>query len=249
VTFRWMLWPAGAALAAATLAACTSATSRTAHRLTPSVSATSTASISTSTPSHEFPSEPTTTVQSSPSIAELEYRLTQMAHGQMPELVIVPAGYEAATWDQNGHIVFWTYTGTTWTRAASSSYPYSSAAGGPADAHVVGARLPGMRHATFVIYGHVTRDDSGNAVAYTSGPRGWGVLKPEPNGHLDPSGQPVSADKNGLWFGYTFAGRSPHDYLQTRACPKVIPGAGCGAPLVLKLWAWNGSDFSPAQAH
>jgi hypothetical protein len=97
-----------------------------------------------------------------------------------------------------------------------------------------------MRNATFIVTGNFTGDGSGNAVAYTTGAKGWGAIKAESNGRIGPSGQPVGSDAIGLSFGFAFVG----GLLQTKDCPPNRPIADCGAYPVVKLWAWNGTDFS-----
>jgi hypothetical protein len=62
----------------------------------------------------------------------------------------------------------------------------------------------------------------------------------EPDGSIGPSGQPIGSDGIGLSFGFAFVGGR----LQTKDCPLHQPIAACGSDPVVKLWAWNGTDFS-----
>ncbi len=232
------------AIVFAAATACRTTTSGTGSELTP-----------TGPSSPDFPSQPSspqtsTTPASSPatttpanttppSRAQLAARLAALTPGQQVVLVAIPGGYEAISYDQQAHLGFWKYAGTDWARAATSTYPYSTAIGGPAEATATGALLTGMHDATFIVTGNFTGDSSGNAVAYTTGAKGWGAIKAEANGNIGPSGQPVGADKIGLSFGFAFvAGR-----LQTEDCPTNQPIAACGSNPVTKLWAWNGTDF------
>jgi hypothetical protein len=155
-------------------------------------------------------------------------------------LVAVPGGYEAATWDQVGHIRFWfdPAATTAWRRLGTSSYPYSAAVG-PPDASVEGTLLRRMAHATFIISGTFTGDGSGNAVAFTTGGRGWGAIKAESNGNIAPSGRPVGRDRIGLSYGFAFA----QGYLVTADCPPNRPLSECGGHQIRKRWLWRGSEF------
>jgi hypothetical protein len=226
--------------------ACSTTTAGSGQEVTPA---------STGSSSPDFPSEtssppsasasatsstPAAVLPPRPSRAELATRLATLTPGQQDVIVAVPAGYEAMSFDQSAHIAFWKYTSVDWTRAAASSYPYSSAVGGPADAHAIGTLLAGMRDATFIVTGNFSGDGSGNAVAYTTGALGWGAIKAEPNGRIGPSGQPVGSDKIGLSYGFAFVGGR----LETEDCPLNQPLADCGANPVVKTWAWNGTDFS-----
>jgi hypothetical protein len=155
-------------------------------------------------------------------------------------LVAVPGGYEAASWDGTGGIRFWfdPTASVAWRRVGTSRYPYSAALGAPHVA-VQAARLRGMDHATFIATGRFTNDSSGNAVAYTTGPRGWGAIKAERNGNIGPSGAPVGADRIGLSYGFAFS----DGYLITADCPTGRPIAQCGTHQIRKRWVWRGKDF------
>jgi hypothetical protein len=195
--------------------------------------ATPTASSPTSSPS------PTPTI---PSLSERTAALSRASGGLPSAIVAVPAGFEAITWDQSTHVGFWQdpTTSTTWQRVGESEYPWVPAIGSPPQATATGALLTGMQHATFVVTGNFSGDGSGNAVAYTTGANGWGVIKAEPNGNIGPSGQPVSADRIGLSYGFGFVG----GLLETKDCNPSFPIADCGGPTtILKLWTWTGADF------
>jgi hypothetical protein len=184
---------------------------------------------------------PATQAPAAPTRRQREDRLSAQTNGEAHVLVAVARGYEAATFDQHANIQFWRSVGSTvdWTQVGRSTYPYSAAAGSPAQARVQGALLSRMRHATFILTANLTGDGSGNDVAYTTGPKGWGAIKAEPNGNIGPSGQPVGPDKIGLSYRFAFvAGR-----LKTEDCPSNKPIATCGTDHVDKLWLWQGTEF------
>jgi hypothetical protein len=250
---RALLPPAGLLAAIVlTVAACSTTTAGNGSQLTPSGAS-----------SHDFPSVPipepsdstvsgspastpprtaTATPPAKPTRAQLAARLAALTPGQRLVLVAITGGFEAVSYDQNAHLSFWKSTGTDWAHVGASTYPYSPTIGGPADAQAIGTVLARMRDATFIVTGNFTGDGSGNAVAYTTGASGWGAIKAEPNGRIGPSGHPVGSDQIGLSFGFAFVG----GLLQTKDCPLNQPVAACGANPVVKLWVWNGTDFSRA---
>ena len=179
--------------------------------------------------------------QASPTRQQRENRLTAQTNGAAHDLVKIARGYEAATYDQHANIAFWRSIGNdvNWTQVGTSTYPYSPAVGGPANAKVTGTLLARMQHATFIVTGAFTGDSSGDAVAFTTGPNGWGVIKAEPNGNIGPSGQPVGADRIGLSFDLKFAGGK----LVTEDCRTDQAIAQCGSNPVIKYWLWAGADF------
>lgn len=212
------------------------------------------AAIATSTPSHhDFPSTRTSPTQSAPpssqastpaQVGSPQQRLqAQVGAGQRVLLVRLPAGFEAVSYDQRGHLTFWSLASgaATWGRIGQSSYPVSAALGAP-HATVVGALLRGMQHATFIVHGIFTGDGSGNAVAFTTGPHGWGAVKAEPNGNIGPSGHPVGSNKIGLSYDFAFAAGE----LVTKDCPMNRPISECSAHAITKHWVWTGTDFRRA---
>jgi hypothetical protein len=232
-----------------TLTGCASVTSGSGERAAPG-SVTSSPDfptvLPTDTPSSTEPppsssSPPPTTRAPAPTRKQREARLTTQSHGQAHVLVVVGSVYEAASFDQQAHIEFWRSGGNSvdWTLLGRSRYPYTSAVGSPAEARVQGALLTRMRHATFILTANLTGDGSGNDVAYTTGPKGWGAIKAEANGNIGPSGQPVGPDKIGLSYHFGFVGGR----LKTEDCPSNKPIATCGTDHVDKLWLWAGSDF------
>ncbi|HVU92217.1 MAG TPA: hypothetical protein VHC23_08280 [Jatrophihabitans sp.] len=197
--------------------------------------------VPTTPASSAAPSTPPATFPSTIAPAERRAALVARAAGeQVSDVVAVPGGYEAATFDQRGAIRFWSDPAADlgWLPIGASRYPYSAALGAPG-ARVSGARLRNMTHATFIVTGLFTTDGSGNAVAFTTGARGWGAIKAERNGNIGPSGAPVGRDRIGLSYGFAFAG----GYLVTGDCPQNRPIAQCGRYPVVKRWVWTGRDF------
>lgn len=176
-----------------------------------------------------------------PTLAERTRALAVLAAGDRSSVVRVPGGYEAATVDQRGGIRFWRdpTRSTTWTQIGSSRYPYVPAIGSP-HATLTGALLAGMTHPTWIVRGIFTGDGSGNAVAFTDGSRGWGVIKAETSGNIGPSGAPVGSDRIGLSYGFAFAGGE----LVTADCPTNLAISECDTHQIRKHWRWNGTDFS-----
>lgn len=224
-------------------AACTRTVHGSGHRLIPPSATPSTPDFPSgaTTPPPSSSAPPTTTPPpTTPTRPQLEARLAARTPGQRLVLVAIPGGYEAISYDQSTHVAFWKYADANWTRVGASSYPYSSAIGAPANARAIGRLLSGMQDATFIVTGTFTVDGSGNAVAYTTGPRGWGAIKAEPNGNIGPSGEPIGADKLGLSFGFAFVG----GLLQTMDCRQDQPIAACAGNPIVKLWRWTGTDFA-----
>lgn len=215
------------------------------HHDFPSPSSTIPNRLPTSSSQTELPptSAPPTTAAPLTRAARVRALIAQ-TNGEANDVVAVPDGYEAATWDQFGHIQFWHDAADTvqWQQVGQSRYPYSPALGAP-HARVIGALLTGMQHATFIVRGIFTGDGSGNAVAFTDGPNGWGAIKAEPDGNIGPSGAPVGPNKIGLSFGFGFLGGD----LVTADCPTNRPISECGSHAIVKRWVWNGQDFNLAR--
>ncbi len=182
--------------------------------------------------------KPTRTASTPPSRAQLDGQLARLAPGRRRVLVTVPGAVEAATYDQAGHVTFWRAT-SSWVRVGASTYPYDGAFQAPS-AKLTGALLTGMIHATFIATGYFSGDGSGNAVAFTTGAKGWGAIKAEKNGNIGPSGEGVGFSAIGLADEFAFV----HGLLLTADCSDVGPIADCGGNhRVIKYWRWAGSDF------
>jgi hypothetical protein len=201
---------------------------------------------------HDFPSSLTTAAPSTPGFApsttserpqtpdERAAQLRAQTGGESTVLVGVPGGFEATSYDQSGHIRFWfeSTAATSWRLIGRSRYP-NVAQLGPPHATAEGALLRNMTHATFIVRGYFSGDGSGNAVAFTTGPGGWGAIKAEPNGNIGPSGHPVGPNLIGLSYNFEFR----RGYLVTKDCSLDRPLADCDEHPIVKLWVWTGVDF------
>jgi hypothetical protein len=166
-------------------------------------------------------------------------QLAGLTPGRTDVIVTVPGAFEGAAYDQAGHVSFWRHT-STWAQVGSSTYPYDAQVFPAPLAKMTGAVLDGMTHATFIATGLFSGDGSGNAVAYTTGTKGWGAIKAEPNGNIGPSGQGVAFSAIGLSDGFAFS----HGLLMSADCSDTGPIAACGGShRVFKYWRWAGHDF------
>jgi hypothetical protein len=241
---RWMRWSyvVACVLCVAAVSGCTATAVGHGERSVsgfpsstePSSPAVQTAGSDTST----AVSSPSTAL-APPSLAQVTDLLDTLVPGDQTDVVPVPRGSEAIAYDQSGQVTFWTFT-TAWTPTGASSYPFNAALVGPADATATGTLLPGMADATFIVDGAFSGDGSANAVAFTTGPHGWGVIKAEANGNLISSGQGVSFSEIGLEEGDYFV----NGQLETADCSATLSIASCGGvDRVLKFWSWNGQEF------
>ena len=202
---------------------------------------TSAATSAATAPTTALPSTaaPTTTAASTPSRTQLTAQLAGLTPGRRNVVVAVPGSYEALTYDQAGHLAFWRH-GSTWRRVGTSTFPYDATFNASPSAKADGALLRNMTHATFIVNGFFSGDGSGNAVAYTTGVKGWGAIKAEPNGNIGPSGQGVGYSAIGLADEFEFA----HGLLMSADCSDSGPIADCGGShRVIKFWRWAGHDF------
>lgn len=120
-----------------------------------------------------------------PAIASL-LQASGMPRATAP--IAVPGGYEAAAWDEAGHVTFWKWTAATgnsaatgssaWSKVGASTYPVVPAE--PVDTTITGALLSGMTDATFIANGFFSGDGTGTYIAFTNGPHGWGTIAPGP---------------------------------------------------------------------
>lgn len=160
--------------------------------------------------------------------------------GQQAFVVSVPSGYDGITYDQRGHVGFWSDGSAGWQESAVGSYPYFAGAGERPSVRATGALLSGMRHATFVLTGSFSEDGTGNAVGYTAGSSGWGVIVAQPSGNLAPASPNVDSRNSGVSYGLTLTGGR----LETEDCPPNQALAMCGgSDTVKKLWRWTGTQF------
>lgn len=173
------------------------------------------------------------------SRARIVAQLAGLTPGRKDTIVIVPGALEAAVYDQAGHVTFWRHA-SAWTQVGSSTYPYDATFFPAPLARMSGALLSGMAHATFIATGLFSGDGSGNAVAFTTGAKGWGAIKAESNGNIGPSGQGVAFSAIGLSDGFAFS----HGLLESADCSSTGPISACGGSnRVFKYWRWAGHDF------
>jgi len=69
------------------------------------------------------------------------------------------------------------------------------------------------------VRGNFTGDASGNAVAFTSGAKGWGAIKAESNENIGPSGQPVGANLIDLSYDSTSSTETSRLRTARSNCP------------------------------
>ncbi|MFF2101157.1 hypothetical protein [Streptomyces sp. NPDC058202] len=171
--------------------------------------------------------------------AAAEEELTTRVSPLKPVVVRTPNGYEAACYDQHGHITFWRRTASGWREIAQSVYP-KDVGDGPAsyDEHgvsVQGATPSGATDAVFIVNGPFTGDGSGNAVTYGNGPTGWGLLLPSKTGQLVSSGTGSSDINPGIYLSERFT----QGMVETDENTGVFSNAfGAGFPL-RRYWYWD----------
>jgi hypothetical protein len=158
------------------------------------------------------------------------------------EVVQVPVngGIEIMVVGQTGDVSFWAESSDTLERVGASTYPYAPASLGLPEPVGDGGVLTNMADATFTVHGTFSGDGSGNAVAYTNGPDGWGAIKAESDGNLAPSGQGVGVSGIGLSDDLGLVGGR----LQTIDCSSTLPISDCGGNnRVIKYWTWMTDHF------
>jgi hypothetical protein len=174
-------------------------------------------------------------------------QLTAATPGMQQTIVQTPGGYEAATYDQHSHIDFWTLTGTgPWVEAARGYYPTLAYGGQGENVTVAGRLLTGMTDATFIVTGAFSGDGTGNALAYTHGPQGWGVLTNNSGNSLTVSSGTVEANPA------TEAGIDTHDYftggmLETSDNSGAFDIAFAASFPLDWYWTWSHTHFSLAK--
>ena len=164
------------------------------------------------------------------------------AGGEQIVLVAVPGGFEAASYDQLGHLQFWQQRRRLDDLDAGRGEQLSLRSGARAAARAASAAriLAGMQHATFIVYGVFTGDGSGNAVAFTTGARRLGCDQ----GRAERQHRPVGrAGRSGSHRAVVQL-RLRGGHLITEDCPTNRPLSQCGAHPIVKRWSWTGSDFA-----
>jgi hypothetical protein len=246
----------GSALAAVLMTGCThhssgaggpastSVSTPTATAASPSAATSDSSAAATSTSSPTSSPAPASSASARPDRAAAASALAVLTTGRQLTLVSTATGYQAAAFDQRGHVSFWQFA-SSWKQVGASTYPYGSiAVGGDPHATGEGTMLTGMSNATFILNGLFSGDSSVDSAAYTTGPNGWGDIKAEPDGNLASSGQGVTFGGLGLENGFYFAAGE----LETADCSQNQPTAACGGSnRVLKFWRWDGHDFALAR--
>jgi hypothetical protein len=161
--------------------------------------------------------------------------LQRAARGQAVTVVVTGGGFEAATYDQHGHLDFWADTSGSWTRQAARTYPGSTGQG----VTVSGALLPGMPDATFVLNSPgLVEDDSVRAVVYARGGSGWGILSRRGSA-LVPAVHPA-ASAQALFFGAWLLPAGLRTSVESETVAEAI--AGSVNPIV-DYWRWSNGRF------
>ena len=163
--------------------------------------------------------------------------------------VAVPGGFEAATWGTHGNIEFWKWTRTklSWTKISASTYPVlprQFLAGPPESA--VGRLMPGMSDAVFILSGQFSGDGTGNYIAFTNGPNGWGTVAPKGTDVLVPTGAHSTDNTTpGNEYAETFNG----NYLETGSTSVLPYGTNGSEWMIVKDWSWTGGQFTLARSN
>jgi hypothetical protein len=160
--------------------------------------------------------------------------------------IAVPGGYEAAAWDEAGHVTFWRWAaGTgTWHQAGASRYPVVGLE--PIDTTITGALLSGMSDAVFIANGFFSGDGTGTYIAFTNGPHGWGTIAPGPGeSTLIPTG---SASTDNTTPGNSYAELFSNGDLD-RIDTGTLPFGPNGEEWEIERgYAWSGGVFREISA-
>jgi hypothetical protein len=170
----------------------------------------------------------------------LDAFLSRRSSDNTTSTVTVKGGSESMLLTQTGDVSFWTLDESTGViqRTGHVTYPYAPSSLGPPGATGAGIVLTNMDHPTFIVRGTFTGDGSGNAVAFTNGGTGWGVIKAQPDGNLAPSGTSIGSNEIGLSQAFGFH----NGELMTADCSNNLPISACGGNnRVIKYWTWNQS--------
>jgi hypothetical protein len=155
--------------------------------------------------------------------------------------IAVPGGYEAAAWDEAGHVTFWKWTAraATWRQVGASTYPVVGTE--PIDTQISGALLSGMTDATFIANGFFSGDGTGTYIAFTNGPHGWGTIAPGPGEDtLMPTG---NASTDNTTPGNSYAELFSDGDLD-RIDTGVLPFGPNGEEWEIERgYAWSGEEF------
>lgn len=175
--------------------------------------------------------------------------------GEHACVVGLPGGFEAVLFDDTGHLRFWSSVdGSHWSQDQTASYRYDARDAKGQQLTATGTVLTGMKNATFILHGIFSGDGTGNAMAYTYGPHGWGPVlwpgSPEQRSwgklvvasELPPETSTIQVADYKMTFN--------RGNLVTYDCDASHGAATCGANLIASAWRWNatGKYFEPASS-
>ncbi len=174
--------------------------------------------------------------------------LLHLVRGKTAVVVPLRTGFEAAAYDQYGHIDFWAGTSASWTLQAARMYQSDAADSETAAAYtgtgvsVSGALLPGMSDATFVVQSAgFSGDGSASYDVYTRGASGWGYVA-QSGTRLMPTGRSATSPQDAFFGAWLHSAG-----LQTADEPGVFSAAvGSYVPLV-DWWRWDNGRFDLAR--
>lgn len=198
----------------------------------------------TTSPAHTTTPRPETGTSraTSPSGGSQVASLVAATKGEKRSAVVrVPSGaYEAAAWDTQGNIWFWSNAGGTWHRIGSSRYPFLPGSNGDYTT-VASTLLPGMTHAAYLAIGAFTGDSSGNTIAFAATSDGrWGTVAPQGSNTLVPTGKPATDNLTpGIWRDARFT----HGRLETTVGNPFTANAVASAYPLITDWSWTPDKF------
>ena len=176
--------------------------------------------------------------------------LQRLARGQMIVIVPLSAGFEAASYDQYGHLDFWADTSGSWVLQAARKYQSDSADSGPTGSYtgqgvtVSGALLPGMSDATFVVYSlGFSGDGSASADVYARGESGWGFVT-QRGTSLVPTGRSATSVRD-AFYGASLLPAGLRTSFESSAFSSAT---GSFIPLV-NYWQWDNGRFDLAHSN
>jgi uncharacterized protein YceK len=202
-----------------------------------------TVSPTTAAPTTAVPTTVASTTTTTVSLAGVTSALTAAVQGlQVTAPMGVPAGYEAASWDQQGDVYFWEWTSRAsgWARVGSSTYPVLNMPSGDGSTNITGQTLPGMDDATFIANGQYSGDGTGSYIAFTNGSNGWGTIAPGPSDTLIPSGDRSTDNSTpGEQYAMGFAG----NLLETATIGELPFGPNGEQFPLDQYWHWQAGSF------
>jgi pimeloyl-ACP methyl ester carboxylesterase len=172
-------------------------------------------------------------------------QLSRLTPGMHNTLVAISGGFEAAVWDEKGHVTFWKLTdpSQTWKQIGASTYPVLPTE--PPGTTLTGALLAGMSDATFIADGPFSGDGTGNAIAFTNGARGWGTIAPGPGNTLIATGNRSTDNATpGNSYSEYF-----HDGDLSTSEPGSLPFGPNGEEWQIeRTYKWTGGEFQQISA-